>query len=166
MGKNYLCYGKGISTNFPGSPHWKGFVTFSHTMRNWWGNPCISHMMKYTIGWKSNGKKAPIPWDKYEYQFPRISRYHGFCCIFPYHGKFMGKLIHFPYVEVYHRIGIRCEKTTHPMGEVWVSVSQTFPIPWVLLQCTVGNFCGNPYISHMMISVNCFLWYTLSSQLF
>ena len=39
-----------MSANFPGSPHTMGFVH----MRNTWGNPCISHMMKYTIGWKSN----------------------------------------------------------------------------------------------------------------
>ena len=84
MGKNHLCYGKGMSTNFPGSPHWKGFVTFSHTMRNLWGNPCISHMLKYTIGWESDVKKPPILWEKYEYQFPRLSPYHGFCCNVPW----------------------------------------------------------------------------------
>ena len=94
-------------------------------------------MMKYTIGWESNGKKAPILWEKYEYQFPRLSQYYGFCFIFPYRGKFIEKLIHFPYAEVYHRIGIRCEKTTHTMGEVWVSVSRLSPyhgfccnVPW------------------------------------
>ena len=60
------------------------------------GNPCISHMMKYTIGWESNGKKAPILWEKDEYQFSRLSPYHGFYCIFPYCGKFMGKPKDFP----------------------------------------------------------------------
>ena len=32
---------------------------------------------------KSNGKKAPILWVKYEYQFSRFSKYHEFCRIFP-----------------------------------------------------------------------------------
>ena len=81
MGKNHPYYGKSVSTNFPGSPHTKGFVAFSHTTRNWWGNSCIFHMLKYTIGWESDGKKAPILWEKYEYQFPRLCPYHGFCCI-------------------------------------------------------------------------------------
>ena len=33
------------------------FVGFSRAMRNCRGNPCISHVMKYTTGWESNGKK-------------------------------------------------------------------------------------------------------------
>ena len=106
MGKNHPYYGKSMITNFPVSPHTMGFVAFSCTMRNWWGNPCISHMTKYAIGWESDGKKAPILWEKYDYQFPRLSPYHGFCCIFPYCGKFMGKPMHFPYAEVYHKMGI------------------------------------------------------------
>ena len=137
MGKIHPYYGKSVSTNFPGSPHTKGFAGFSRTMRNWWGNPCISHMMKYTIGWKSNGKKAPILWEKYEYQFPRLSLYHEFCCIVLYCGKFMGKPMHFPYAEVYHRMGIGWERSTHTMESLWLSISQTFPIPWVLLHCPV-----------------------------
>ena len=126
-------YGKSMSTSFPCSPHTMGFVAFSRTMRNWWGNPCISHIMKYIIGWESNGKKAPILWEKYEYQFPRLFPYHGFCCIFPYCGKFMGKPMHFSYAVVYHRLGIRWEKSTHTMGKVRVPISQTLPILWILL---------------------------------
>ena len=72
----------------------------------------------YTIGWESNGKKASILWEKYEYQFPRLSPYQGFYCIFPYCGKFMGKPMHFPYAEVYHRMGIGWEKSTHTLGKV------------------------------------------------
>ena len=109
-------------------------------------------MMKYTIKWESNGKKAPILWKKYEYQFPRLFPYHGFCCIFPYCGKFMGKPMHFPYDEVYHRMGIGWEKSTHTMGEVWVSISQTFPhtMGFVAFFRTGENLWGNPYISHML----------------
>ena len=127
MGKNHPYYGKSMSTNFPGSPHTMGFVAFSRTMRNWWGKPCISHMCKSTIEWKSDGKKAPILWEKYEYQFPGLSPYHEFCYIFPYCGKFMGKPMHFPYAEVYHRMGIGWEKSTRTMGKVWLSISQTLP---------------------------------------
>ena len=53
-------------------------------------------MMKYTIGWELDRKKLPILWEKSDYQFPMFSPYDGFCCIFPYCGKLMGKPIHFP----------------------------------------------------------------------
>ena len=99
MGKKHPYYGKSMSINFPDFPHTKGFIAFSRTVGNLWGNPCISHMLKYTIGWELDGKKAPILWEKYDYQFPRLSPYHGFCCIFLYCGKFMGN------AEVYHRMG-------------------------------------------------------------
>ena len=136
-GENSPILWESVSTNFPGPPHTKGFVAFSRTMRNWWGNPWISHMLKYTIEWELDGKKAPMLWEKYDYQFPRLSPYRGFCCIFLYCGKFIGKPIHFPYAEVYHRMGIGWETSTHAMGKVWVSVSQTSPIPWVLLHFPV-----------------------------
>ena len=102
---------KRMSINFWGSPHTMGFVAFSRTMANWWGNPCISYMMKYTIGWGSNGNKAPILWEKYEYQFPRLSPYHGFCCIFPYCGKLMEKSMHFPYDDIDFFFFLSCESS-------------------------------------------------------
>ena len=71
--------------------------------------------------------------EKYDYRFPRLSPYHRFCYIFLYCGKFMGNPIYFPYAGVYHRMGIRSEKIIHTMGKVWLSISQTFPIPRVLL---------------------------------
>ena len=123
MGINYPYYGKCISTNFPGSSHTMSFVAFSHTIKNWWGNPCISHMIKYTIRWESNGKKAAIIWEKYEYQFPRLLPYHGFCCIFLYCGKFMRKPMPFPYAEVYHRIEIGWKKA--PI--LWEKYGYYFP---------------------------------------
>ena len=58
MGKNQPYYGKSMSTNFPGLSYTMGFLAFPRTMENLWGNPCISHMMKYTIGLESNGKKS------------------------------------------------------------------------------------------------------------
>ena len=56
-------------TNFIGFSHSMGFPAISHAMGDWWENPCISHMMKYTTGWEYNGKKAPILWKKYWNQF-------------------------------------------------------------------------------------------------
>ena len=104
--KKHPYYGKSMSTNFPGSPYTMGFVALSCTMGYWWRNPCISHMMKYAIGWELYGEKSPILWEKYEYQFPRFNPCNGFCCIFPYYGKLMGKPMRFPYDEVCHRMGI------------------------------------------------------------
>ena len=56
-------------------------------------------------------KKAPILWEKYEYQFPRLSAYNGFCRMFPGtnfpdYGKLMRKQMNLPYGEVYHKMGI------------------------------------------------------------
>ena len=44
--------------NFPDFPHTMGFVTFSCTVGNLWENPYIYHMLKYTIGWESDGKST------------------------------------------------------------------------------------------------------------
>ena len=106
MGRKHPYYGKSMSIDFPDFLHTMDFVVFASTLRNLWGNPCICHMLKYTTGWESDEKKAPILWEKYDYQFPRLSPCLGFCCMFPCYGKFMAELIHFPYAEVYHRVGI------------------------------------------------------------
>ena len=98
--KKHPYYGKSMGISFPDFPYTMGFVAFSCTVGNLWGNPCISHMLKYTIGWKLDGKEAPILWEKYDYQFPRLSPYHGFCCMFLYCGKFMEKPVHFPYDDI------------------------------------------------------------------
>ena len=139
-------------------PRTMGFVGFSHAMRNGKGNPCISHMMKYTTGWESNDKKHSyygksigvnfpgfphsrgfaafsmtleidekthafpkwlsmpqdgnlmestlILWKRYDNQFLKLSPFDRFCCLFPCCGKLMRKTMHFPYDEVYHRMGI------------------------------------------------------------
>ena len=73
MGKKHPYYGKSMSISFPDFPHTMGFVTFSRAVENLWGNPYISHMLKYTIGWESDGNKAPILWEKCDYRFPRLS---------------------------------------------------------------------------------------------
>ena len=45
MGKNHPYYGENMSINFRDFPYTMGFVAFSRTVGNLWGNPCISHMM-------------------------------------------------------------------------------------------------------------------------
>ena len=74
--------------------------------------------MKYTVKWESNEKIAPIIWEKYEHHIPRFSPYDEFCCIFLYYRKFMGKHMHFPYDEVYRRMGIVWGKINYAMGNV------------------------------------------------
>ena len=73
MGKKHPYYVKSMRINFTDIPNTMGFVAFFHTVENLLGNPCISHMLKYTIGWELDGKKAPILWEKYGYRFPRLS---------------------------------------------------------------------------------------------
>ena len=121
-----------MSTNFSGSPHTMSFVAFSCTIGNWLGKPCISHKMKYAVGWKSYGEKSPILWEKCEYLFSRFTPFKEFCCISPYYEKLMRKPMHFPYDEVYRRMGIVCGKITHTMGKVQVPISQVHPIQRVL----------------------------------
>ena len=89
--------------------------------------------MKHTIEWESYGKKASIIWEEYEHQFARFSPYDEFCCIFLSYRKLMGKPMHFPYDEVYRRMGIVWRKSTHTMGKVWVPISKVHPIWRVLL---------------------------------
>ena len=76
-----ICWKK-MGTNLPGSPNSMDFAAFSDAIRNWWGNPCISHTIKFTAGYQSNGEKAPMLWEKCEYQFLRLSTYDGCCRIF------------------------------------------------------------------------------------
>ena len=59
MGKKHPYYGKSTSITFSVFPHTVGFVAFSRSLGSRWGNPCISQMMKCTIGWESNGKNHP-----------------------------------------------------------------------------------------------------------
>ena len=60
-----------------------GFADFSNAMGDFMRKTMHFHVMKYTIGWESNGKKPPILWGKCEYQFLRFSTYDGFCRILP-----------------------------------------------------------------------------------
>ena len=59
-----------MGTNFPGSFNSMDFTAFSHAMGNWWGNPCVSHMIKYTIECEYNGKKYPYSGESMSAYFP------------------------------------------------------------------------------------------------
>ena len=100
-----------------------GLAVLSHVIGNWWENTCISHMVKYTIKWDSNGKKALILWEKYEYQFSRFIPCDGFCCIFSYYEKLMRKHMYSPCDEVYHRMGSNGKKA--PI--LWEEYEYWFP---------------------------------------
>ena len=45
MGRKHPYYGKSMVIDFPDFSRTMGFVAFSRTVGNLWGNPCISHMM-------------------------------------------------------------------------------------------------------------------------
>ena len=62
MEEKYPYFQEKNCTNFPGSPNLMNFVVM--------GNSCISHIMKYTIGCESNGRKAPILWENCRSIFP------------------------------------------------------------------------------------------------
>ena len=117
---------------FPRFSQYDGFCWIFLCNGKLMGKPCTSHVTKDTTEWESNGKKALILWEKYEYQFPRSSPYDGFCGTFQYYGKLIIKPMYFPYNEVYHRIGIRWRKSTHAIGKVSLLIFQVFPIQWVL----------------------------------
>ena len=93
-------------TNFPGFSYSSSFPAFSHAMGNWWENPYISPMVKYTTGWEYNGKKRPFYGKSMGTIFPGLPYSMGFTDFSNAMGKLMWKLMHFPCDKVYHRMGI------------------------------------------------------------
>ena len=152
MRKKHLYYENSMGTNFQGFPHSIDFVAFFYAMGNWWENTCIFHMIKYTIRW-SNGEKASILWEKYEYQFPSFSLCNGFCCIFPCHGKLMAKPMYFPYAEVYRRVEIEWEKSIHDIGKVWVPIFQILPYSGF---CCIFLYYGKLFAKTMHFPIHYF----------
>ena len=152
MEEKYLYFGAKMGTNFPDSPNSMDFSEFSLSLGDWRGKLYVSHIIKYTIGCQSNGKKAPILWEKYEYQFPRLSTYVGFCMIltgtnfpvfshsmsFPDFSHAMGSWWEIPRIS--HMIpqdGNLLEKNTHTVEKVWELISKVFLLRWVLLHFPV-----------------------------
>ena len=128
-----------------------GFCCIFQAIGNWWEKPCISYVVKYKIGWESNGRKFPILWRKYWSQFPKFSQFKGFHCIVLYYGELMGKHMHFPYDEVQYRMEISWEKNTYTVGKVWVPISHVLPYDgfYCVFPC-YGKLIGNPCIFHVM----------------
>ena len=56
--KKALMLWKKYEDQFPRFSPYDVFIS-SCAMKNWWGNSCISHLMRYTTGCKSNRKKHP-----------------------------------------------------------------------------------------------------------
>ena len=98
-------------------------LTFLMLWETWWQNPCISHAMKYTIGWESNGKNRPYFRKSMSTNYPGSLHTMGFVeyyrepisqafpirwfgCLFPCYGKLMRKHMHFPCDAVYHKMRI------------------------------------------------------------
>ena len=56
MEEQYLYVGESMGTNFPSFPNSVDLAAFSYAVGNWWGNPCIFQVMKYTTEWETNNK--------------------------------------------------------------------------------------------------------------
>ena len=78
MGKKHPYYGKSMIINFPDFPHTVGFLAFSCTVEDLWGNPYISHMLKYTIDGNRKGKKHPYYGKSMIIDFPDFPHIMGF----------------------------------------------------------------------------------------
>ena len=105
-------YGKSMGTNFPGFPHSMGFTAFSiiweihektHAFPIWWSIPHDGNLIE----------KTPKLWKLYGNQFFRFSPFRWVLLsfpvlyyLFPCYRKLMRKHMHFPYDEVYRRMGI------------------------------------------------------------
>ena len=123
-------------------------------IRNWWENPCQAmgiwwlhflHFLSDGIRWEYNGKRPPYYGKSIctnfsgsphtmgfiEYYWEPISQALPIRWVwlsFSVLRKLMRKHMHFTYDEVYHRMGIYWEKSTHTMGKLWVSICQVLPI--------------------------------------
>ena len=84
--------------------HRVDFAAFFCAIKNWWEKPCVSHVVKYTIRWESDGKNVLIFRGKNGYQFPRLFQFDVYHCTFSCYGKLMRKPMYFAYYKVYHRM--------------------------------------------------------------
>ena len=152
-GKKTPILWKNMNTNFPGSHHTMGFVAFSCTMGNWWGNPCFFHMMKYTIGGESYGENPPILWESMSTNFPGSP--HGW-------PGTMGNLWKNPCIShmMTYTIGWDLMGRKHPYYGKSMSINfSDFPrtMGFVAFYRTLGNWWENPCTSSIMRLVNFFL---------
>ena len=119
-------------------------------LRNWRGNPCITHMMKYTTGWESNGKKQSYYGKSVGTYFPGFLHSSGFA-IFSMIWENDEKTLAFPILWSIPRDRNLMEKTTI----LWKLHTIQFPrLPPFERFCRLfhdmGEYWGNPSIFHMM----------------
>ena len=146
-----------MGTNFLGSTNSKDFVSFSHAMENWWGNPCISHILLNIIECESNWKKPPILWGKYDNQlsgsphtmgfigFSRKLIFHAFpiwwiFLLFPMPWQIDDKAYAYPIWGSIQQDGYLVKKSAHFMGKVWKPISKAFNA----FQYATGNLMRKP----------------------
>ena len=105
-------------------------------LRNWRGNPCISHMMKYTTGWESNGKKQSYYGKSVGTYFPGFLHSSGFA-IFSMIWENDEKTLAFPILWSIPRDRNLMEKTTILWKLHYKPIFQAFhirgglpPFPW------------------------------------
>ena len=137
-GKKARIYGESMSPNFSVSPHTIDFVAFSGAMGHHWRNLCIYHMLKHTIGWKSEGKKQPYHGESISTNFPGSPHTMG-CVAF---SRAMRNWWENPCISHMIRffnffLWIEWEKNTHTIGKEWVPISKVFRIQLVLLHFPV-----------------------------
>ena len=122
-------------------------------------------MVKHTVGWELERKKALILWEKYEYEFPSFSQYNRFCCISCATGDYWGNT----YIShmLKHTIGQEMDekKVTTPSEKYEYQLPRfSRTMGFVAFSCVMRNWSENPCISHMMRFVNFFLWIRLEKS--
>ena len=85
---------------------------------------CAVEYHRVGIWWKKSSHALGKIW----VSLSQSSQQGGFYWIFLCYEKLIRNTMHFPCNEVYHRMGIGCEKSTHAIGKVWVPISQFLPI--------------------------------------
>ena len=104
------------------------------------------------------GKKHPHYGKRMIINFPDFLHTIGFVAFSRTVGSY-GKPIHFPYAEIYHRMGIGWKKKHQYYGKNMIIDFSDFPhtIGFAAFSRTVENLSENPSISCMMTSVNFFV---------
>ena len=113
--------------------------------------------MEYSIGRGSDGRKLLILWEKYGYQFPRLSPQDGFCCILPCYGKLTARPMHFTYEEMRYPNCFLCisldgARLPSRFVRFFIHVIPTTSIPppsdkYSTLECVFPHIKGASFVS-------------------
>ena len=113
--------------------------------------------MEYSIGRGSDGRKLLILWEKYGYQFPRLSPQDGFCCILPCYGKLTARPMHFTYEEMRYPNCFLCisldgARLPSRFVRFFIHVIPTTPIPppsdkYSTLECVFPRIKGASFVT-------------------